>query len=168
MKKTTKKPAKAVAKKSTKVTTSAGPRITPFLMFDGNPEEAARFYVSVFKNSKVLSSNPMQATFVLDGQKFLSFNGGSHFSFSEGISLFVSVDTQQEIDYYWNKLTANGGSESMCGWLKDKYGVSWQIIPKILMELLGHKDRAKADRAMQAMLKMKKISIQGLLDAAIG
>ena len=167
--KNTKNPAKvtAPAKKPAKVGASAAPRITPFLMYKEKCAEAAKFYASIFKNSKVLSADTMSASFILDGQKFQAFNGGTHFNFSEGISLFVRCETQQEVDYYWDKLTA-GGAESMCGWLRDKYGVSWQIIPTILMELLGHKDREKASRAMQAMLRMKKISIQGLKDAAKG
>lgn len=148
---------------------SAEPRVTPFLMFREKCAEAAAFYVSIFKkNSKVLYSNPMSASFVLDGQKFNAFNGGPHFTFSEGFSVFVSVDTQKEVDYYWNKLIADGGAESQCGWLRDKYGLSWQIIPKALMELLGHKDREKANRATQAMFRMKKIIVQDLKDAADG
>ncbi len=154
-----------LVKKPPKVGVVGDSRITPFLMFNANPEEAAKFYVSVFKNSKILSANSMQATFVLDGQKFYSFHGGPRFQFSEGVSFFVSCDTQSEVDSYWEKLTSGGGAENMCGWLKDKYGLSWQIIPKILTELLGHKDREKANRATKAMLQMKKISIQGLQDA---
>jgi len=170
IKKATKK-TKSPAKKSPvgkTVKAQAGSSITPFLMFNEKCAEAAAFYVSIFKNSKILYANPMSASFVLDGQKFNAYNGGSHFSFSEGFSLFVSVDTQEEIDYYWNKLIADGGAESQCGWLRDKYGLSWQIIPKILMELFGHKDREKANRATQAMLKMKKIIVQDLKDAADG
>ncbi|MBI3563276.1 MAG: VOC family protein [Gammaproteobacteria bacterium] len=165
--KTTKHPKKVTvpAKKPTKVSASTAPRITPFLMYKEKCAEAAKFYASIFKNSKILSADTMSASFILDGQKFHAFNGGPHFNFSEGISLFVSCETQQEVDYYWNKLSADGGAESMCGWLRDKYGVSWQIIPSILMKLLGHKDREKAHRATQAMLQMKKISIQGLKDA---
>lgn len=167
---------KTVKKSSKKIKAPAGKsvqpgtasRITPFLMFREKCAEAAAFYVSIFKNSKVLYSNPMSASFVIDGQKFNAFNGGPHFSFSEGFSVFVSVDTQNEIDTYWNKLIAGGGAESQCGWLRDKYGLSWQIVPKILMELLGHKDREKANRATQAMFRMKKIIIQDLKDAAEG
>ena len=141
-------------------------RITPFLMFQENCAQAAQFYCSIFENSEILSSDPMSATFVLDGQKILAFNGGPSFSFSEGVSLFVSVESQKELDYYWDKLIADGGAESMCGWLKDKFGLSWQIVPTILMELLGDPDRDRANRAMQAMLQMKKLSVQGLKDAA--
>jgi len=159
-----------MASESEKKTGSVGagglPRITPFLMFREKCGEAAQFYVSIFKNSQVLYADPMSASFVLDGQKFNAYNGGPHFTFSDGISLFVSVETQDELDYYWNKLVSDGGQESMCGWLKDKYGVSWQVVPTILMELLSNPDRAKADRAMQAMLSMKKLSIQGLKAAA--
>ena len=141
-------------------------RITPFLMFKDGAVDAARFYVSVFKNSRILSSTPMSASFVLDGQTFHAYNGGQYFTFSEGLSLYVKCTTQREVDYYWNALTAGGGVESMCGWLKDKYGVSWQIAPDVLIQLLGSPDRAKADRAMQAMLKMRKIDIAALKKAA--
>ena len=141
-------------------------RITPFLMFNSGAVEAAEFYVSVFKNSRILTKTPMSASFVLAGQTFHAYNGGPHFSFSEGFSLFVNCTTQKEIDYYWNALTADGGAESMCGWLKDKFGVSWQIVPDVLMHLLGNPDRAKAQRAMQAMLKMKKLDIAALERAA--
>jgi predicted 3-demethylubiquinone-9 3-methyltransferase (glyoxalase superfamily) len=143
-------------------------RITPFLMFKEGAAEAAKFYVSVFKNSRILSSTPMSASFVLDGQTFHAYNGGPHFSFSEGVSLFVSCKTQKEVDYYYDALRADGGAESMCGWLKDKYGVSWQIVPDVLMQLLSDPDRAKADRAMKAMLQMKKLDIAALKAAAKG
>lgn len=107
----------------------------------------------------------MVVTFELEGQKFMALNGGPQFKFTEAISLFVDCETQQEVDELWKKLTANGGAESMCGWLKDKYGLSWQIIPNTLMELMGDKDPAKAHRVMQAMLKMKKIDIKALKEA---
>lgn len=151
-----------------RISAIAEPRITPFLMLNANPAEAARFYVSIFENSKIQSADPMQATFVLDGQKFHAFNGGERFTSSEGTSFFVSCTTQQEVDHYWNNLTADGGSESMCGWLKDKYGIFWQVIPTILMDLLGNKDRELANRAMQAMLKMRKVVIEELEAAAAG
>ncbi|HMV34652.1 MAG TPA: VOC family protein [Turneriella sp.] len=140
-------------------------QITPFLMFNANPEEAAKFYVSIFKKkSKILSSNPMQADFVLNGQRFFSYNGGDHpnFKFNWGVSFMISVETQKEVDYYWKALTADGGEESMCGWVKDKFGLSWQVTPNILLKLISHKDKTIADRAQQAMLKMKKIDIAAL------
>ena len=148
-------------------------RITPFLWFDGNAEEAMKFYVSIFKNSKIVSTMPgpdgtvMGGTFQLEGQEFLALNGGPQFKFTEAISLFVNCETQAEVDELWNKLTA-GGAESQCGWLKDKFGLSWQIIPSALGRLLGDKDRAKAGRAMQAMLQMKKIDIAKLQQAFDG
>ncbi|AXR62591.1 VOC family protein [Leptospira mayottensis] len=140
--------------------------ITPFLMFNANTEEVAKFYVSIFKKSKILTANSMQADFILNGQKFFAYNGGPDFQFSWGVSFMISVDTQKEIDYYWNALLAGGGKESMCGWLRDKYGMWWQVTPKILLQLVTHKDRAKAERATQAMLKMQKIDIATLKSAA--
>ena len=148
-------------------------RITPFLWFDGNAEEAMKFYVSIFKNSKIVSTmagpdgKVMTGTFELEGQRFMALNGGPQYTFSEAISLFVSCETQAEVDELWSKLT-DGGSESQCGWLKDKFGLSWQIIPSALGRLLGDKDRAKAGRAMQAMLQMKKIDIAKLQQAFDG
>jgi len=151
-------------------------KITPFLWFDGKAEEAMNFYVSIFKNSKVVrvsrygeagpgpKGSVMSATFVLEGQDFYALNGGPQFKFTPAISLFVSCETQQEVDDLWDKLSA-GGSQDPCGWLRDKYGVSWQIIPTILGKLLGDKDPAKANRVMQAMLKMTKIDIKGLQQA---
>lgn len=141
-------------------------KIVPFLWFDGNAEEAMNFYVSVFKNSKVLSvmgpkGKAISTTFQLEGQEFYALNGGPQFKFTEAISLFVNCETQQEVDELWAKLT-EGGEESQCGWLKDKYGLSWQIIPTILGKLLQDKDREKANRVMQAMLQMKKIDIAKL------
>ncbi|QNA43119.1 VOC family protein [Lacibacter sediminis] len=146
-------------------------KITPFLWFDGNAEEAMNFYLSVFKNSKKISTMPgpggtvMGVSFELDGLEFKGLNAGPMFKFNEAISFFVNADTQEEIDYYWNSLTADGGQESMCGWLKDKFGVSWQIVPPVLGELLSHPDREKAGRAMQAMMQMKKIIIADLQNA---
>ena len=137
-------------------------KITTFLWFDGNAKEAAEFYCSIFKNSKVLSANPMIVTFELEGQKFIALNGGPQFKFTEAVSLFVECETQEEVDKLWNTLTTNGGEESMCGWLKDKYGLSWQIIPKVLVELMNDKDQAKSQRVMQAMLKMRRIIIKDL------
>lgn len=140
-------------------------KITPFLWFDNKAEEAARFYESVFPNSKVIQVTPMVVTFELDGQQFMGLNGGPQFKFTEAFSLLVHCEDQKEVDYYWNKLTIDGGSESQCGWLKDKYGLSWQIVPKQLMELMSKPDREKANKVMQAMLKMKKIIIVDLENA---
>jgi predicted 3-demethylubiquinone-9 3-methyltransferase (glyoxalase superfamily) len=152
-------------------------RITPFLWFDNQAEEAAQFYTSIFKNSKINKLNRygdagpgpkgqvMTASFSIDGVEFTALNGGPHFKFSEAVSFVVHCQTQQEVDEYWEKLSA-GGKESQCGWLKDKFGLSWQIVPDALIELLGDKDAAKAQRVMQAMLKMTKIDIQKLKDAA--
>ncbi len=148
-------------------------KITPFLWFDGKAEEAMNFYVSIFKNSKVLSTIPgpngtvMGGTFQLEGQQFMALNGGPQYKFTEAISLFVNCETQAEVDDLWTKLTA-GGAESRCGWLKDKFGLSWQIIPSVLGRLLGDKDRVKANRAMQAMLQMKKLDIATLQQAYDG
>lgn len=141
--------------------------ITPFLMFNANPEEAAKFYVSVFKNkSKILRSSSMQADFILNGQRFFSYNGGPQFAFNWGISLMINVETQKEVDYYWEALLAGGGKESMCGWLQDKYGLFWQVTPNILLKLISHKDKEIANRAQQAMLQMRKIDIAALQAAA--
>ena len=146
-------------------------KITPFLWFDGNAEEATTFYLSIFKNSKMLSVMPgpggkaMGTTFELEGQKFHTLNGGPEYKFTPAISLFVSCETQEEVDDYWAKLTAAGGKPNRCGWLTDKFGLSWQIIPTALGRLLGDKDRVKAGRVMQAMLKMEKLDIKGLQKA---
>lgn len=142
-------------------------KITPFLWFDGQAEKAARFYVSIFKNSRILSTDAMSATFRLEGQEYIAFNGGPQFKFTPAISLFVSCKTQAEVDYFWRKLSA-GGRTQPCGWLKDKFGVSWQVIPSILGDLLGDDDREKAGRALQAMLKMKKLDIAKLKKAHAG
>jgi predicted 3-demethylubiquinone-9 3-methyltransferase (glyoxalase superfamily) len=151
-------------------------KITPFLWFDGKAEEAMNFYVSIFKNSKVVNvtrcgdggpgpkGTVMSAAFQLDGQEFLALNGGPMFTFSPAISLFVKCETQQEVDELWEKLS-EGGEKQRCGWLKDKYGLSWQIIPNALGEMLQDKDAAKSKRAMQAMLQMSKIDIKGLQQA---
>ena len=145
-------------------------KITPFLWFDDQAEEAMNFYVSIFKNSKILNVTPgpngkaFTVSFELDGQEFTALNAGPEFKFTEAISFFVNCEGQREVDELWEKLTA-GGEESQCGWLKDKYGLSWQIVPTVLGELLGDKDAEKANRVMQAMLKMKKIDIQMLQKA---
>ncbi len=148
--------------------------ITPFLWFDGKAEEATDFYVSVIKPSKVLSVNragpggPVFSTsFQLRGQEFIALNGGPMFKFTEAVSFFVDCKTQEEVDELWEKLSA-GGEIQQCGWLKDKYGLSWQIIPSALMQMLQDKDPAKAGRAMQAMLQMKKIDIAALRRAYDG
>jgi predicted 3-demethylubiquinone-9 3-methyltransferase (glyoxalase superfamily) len=143
-------------------------KISPFLWFDNQAEEAANFYVSIFKNSRVLSIMPgpngkaMGVSFELDGQEFKALNGGPQFKFTEAISLFVNCETQAEVDELWQKLTAGGGKPSRCGWLKDKYGLSWQIVPTVLGEMLGSKDRTKAMNAMNAMLQMDKLDIAKL------
>ena len=146
----------------------ASHKITPFLWFDNQAEAAARFYTSVFKNSKLLNVTPMVVSFEIEGQEIIALNGGPRFQFSEAFSLLVNCDSQDEVDYYWSRLTADGGQESMCGWLKDKFGFSWQIVPVQLSKLLGDKDRERAGRAMQAMLKMKKIDIATLERASHG
>jgi predicted 3-demethylubiquinone-9 3-methyltransferase (glyoxalase superfamily) len=137
-------------------------KITPFLWFDNNAEAAMNFYVSIFKDAQVLNVSPMTVSFRLNGQEFIGLNGGPEFKFTEAVSFFVNCETQAEVDELWSKLTSEGGEESQCGWLKDKFGLSWQIVPTILGELLGDPDREKADRAMQAMLKMKKLDIAAL------
>ena len=149
-------------------------RITPFLWYDGKIEDAVSFYRSVFPNSKVHGTAPgpvgslMSATIELEGQTLMLFNGGPHYTLTPAISLYVNCETQAEVDDLWTKLLAGGGKETQCGWLEDRFGLSWQIIPSILPRLLGDKDRAKAGRAMNAMLKMKKIDIAGLERAAAG
>jgi predicted 3-demethylubiquinone-9 3-methyltransferase (glyoxalase superfamily) len=142
--------------------------ITPFLWFDNTVPEAVKFYTSVFPDAKVEMSSDFLAVFEIQGQRFYALNGGSQFKFTEAVSFFISVDTQDEVDYYWNTLTADGGEESMCGWVKDKFGLSWQIIPRRLMEYQSSSDRAAADRANQAMLKMRKIIIADLDKAYAG
>jgi predicted 3-demethylubiquinone-9 3-methyltransferase (glyoxalase superfamily) len=151
-------------------------KITPFLWFDGKAEEAMNFYVSIFKNSKVMSVNRagpgpdapvFSVTFQLEGQEFYALNGGPQYSFTPAVSFFINCETQAEVDDLWGKLTA-GGQEQPCGWLKDKYGLSWQVIPSRLGQLMRDKDPAKAERVVQAMLKMKKIDIRGLEQACEG
>jgi predicted 3-demethylubiquinone-9 3-methyltransferase (glyoxalase superfamily) len=154
-------------------------KITPFLWFDSQAEEAANFYVSLFKNSKILNiarygdagpgpkGSVMLATFQLEGQDFMALNGGPTYTLSPAISLFVSCETQAEVDELWEKLTA-GGSEVQCGWLKDRFGLSWQVIPKALMELMQDKDPVKSQRVFKAMLGMTKIDIEGLKRAHRG
>jgi predicted 3-demethylubiquinone-9 3-methyltransferase (glyoxalase superfamily) len=155
-------------------------KITPFLWFDDQAEEAANFYASIFKDSRIVAitrypeSGPgpagsvLTVLFELEGQQFIALNGGPQFKFTEAISFSVDCKTQDEVDYFWEKLTADGGQESMCGWLKDKYGLSWQIVPAIVQELLQDKDAAKAERVMKAILQMKKLDIATLQRAASG
>jgi predicted 3-demethylubiquinone-9 3-methyltransferase (glyoxalase superfamily) len=155
------------------------PKITTFLTYDNQAEQAANFYVSVFENSKIVSTSRygeagpgpkgslMTATISLDGQELILLNGGPSFQFSQATSLFVSCETQAEVDRYWNKLS-EGGKQVQCGWLTDKFGVSWQIIPSILGKLLSDTDTKKAGRVMQAMMKMVKIDIAALKRAAEG
>jgi predicted 3-demethylubiquinone-9 3-methyltransferase (glyoxalase superfamily) len=149
------------------------------LWFDSNAEEAANFYTSIFKNSKILNvarygdagpgpkGSAMTVTFQLEGQQFIALNGGPHYTFSPAISFFVNCETQAEVDELWDKLSS-GGKEVQCGWLQDKFGLSWQIIPKQLMELMSDKDPAKSQRVFKAMLQMKKIDIEGLQRAYRG
>ncbi len=155
-------------------------KITPFLWFDNNLEEAVKFYTTIFKDSKVLEirrydeagpdgkTKVMTARFRLAGQEFTGINGGPHFQFTEAVSFVVHCKTQGEVDYYWRRLIAGGGQPSQCSWLKDKFGLSWQVVPGQLLDLLGDKDPVKAGRVMQAMLKMSKIVIKDLQRAHAG
>ena len=161
-------------------------KITPFLWFDGQAENAVKFYTSIFKDSKVgrtlryseevakVSASGQSAgsvltiEFEIEGQKFVALNGGPQFQFNESVSFVVNCKTQKEVDYYWQKLTAGGGEESACGWLKDKFGLSWQITPTVLIDMLHDKDADKAERVMQAMLQMQKIEIAKLKAAYEG
>ena len=155
-------------------------KITPFLWFDNNAEPAAEFYVSIFKNSKILNvsrygdagpgpkGSVMVVNFQLAGQEFIALNGGPPFKFSEAFSLVVNCENQKEVDEYWSKLTSGGGQESQCGWLKDKFGFSWQVVPAELGKLMSAKDPARANRVMQALLQMKKLDIAKLQRAADG
>ena len=158
-------------------------RITPFLWFDDQAEEAVKFYVSIFKDSKIVGTtrydeeasraagrpkgSVMTVAFELDGQEFTALNGGPLFKFTEAISLVVNCETQEEVDHFWNRLSA-GGQQVQCGWLKDRFGVSWQVVPTVLVAMLSDKDAEKAKRVMAAMLKMKKIDIGALRKAYEG
>jgi predicted 3-demethylubiquinone-9 3-methyltransferase (glyoxalase superfamily) len=159
-------------------------KITPFLWFDHQAEEAAKFYTSVFKNSKVgkilrydeaaakASGRPVGSVltieFEIEGQKFTALNGGPQFKFNESVSFVVYCETQDEVDYFWQKLTADGGQESECGWLRDKFGLSWQVTPTVLIEMLHDKDPKKSERVMNAMMQMQKINISKLKAAYAG
>jgi predicted 3-demethylubiquinone-9 3-methyltransferase (glyoxalase superfamily) len=159
-------------------------KITPFLWFDDNAEEAVKFYTSIFKSSKVgkiarydeagekaagrPAGSVMTVEFQLEGQDFVALNGGPQFKFTEAISFVVSCKTQAEVDHYWNKLIADGGKEVQCGWLRDKFGLSWQIVPTVLGEFLTSKDAGKSQRVMEAMLKMVKLDIDKLKKAYAG
>jgi predicted 3-demethylubiquinone-9 3-methyltransferase (glyoxalase superfamily) len=156
--------------------------ISPFLWFDDNAEKAVKFYISIFKNSKInkitrypensakqIGREPgsvMTVEFMLDGVEFVALNAGPQFKFNEAVSFVVTCDTQEEVDYYWEKLTADGGEPGPCSWLKDKYGLSWQVQPRLLVELLGDSDKARADRVMIAMMQMTKIDVAALKRAA--
>ena len=145
---------------------------TPFFWFDGNVGEAARFYCSVFKKSRIvrlngLANNIQSATLRLNGLELILFNGGPHYKLTPAVSLMVHCKTQREVDYYWKKLT-QGGEESRCGWLVDKFGLSWQIVPDMLFAVLSDRDEAKSGRAMQAMLQMRKLDIKALKRAHAG
>jgi predicted 3-demethylubiquinone-9 3-methyltransferase (glyoxalase superfamily) len=161
-------------------------KITPFLWFDDQAEEAAKFYTSIFRNSKVgrilrydeeaaktsQSGRPVGSVltieFEIEGQKFTALNGGPQFKFNESVSFVVNCKTQEEVDYFWEKLTAGGGRESECGWLKDKFGLSWQVTPTVLIDMLNDKDPKKAGRVMKAMMQMQKIEINKLKAAYAG
>ncbi|WP_118194699.1 VOC family protein [Albibacterium indicum] len=138
-------------------------QIYPCLWFDGQAQEAAQFYCSVFKNSKIITDNQMVVTFELNGKKFMGLNGGPEFKFNEAVSFVVDCETQEDIDHYWSKLTSDGGSEGRCGWLTDKFGVSWQIVPTILPKLLS--DPNKAENVMEVYSRMKKFDIKALENA---
>jgi len=138
-------------------------QIFPCLWFDGKAKEAADFYCTVFTNSKITSENPMVVMFEINGNKFMGLNGGPQFKFNEATSFVVNCDSQEQIDYYWEKLTANGGEESMCGWLKDKYGLSWQIVPSNIGKLMS--DPVKAQRIMPVLMQMKKLDMKKLEEA---
>jgi predicted 3-demethylubiquinone-9 3-methyltransferase (glyoxalase superfamily) len=156
------------------------PRITPFLWFDTEAEEAAEFYCSIFPNSKITNvsrytdagpqpaGSAMTVSFVLDGLELTALNGGPHFKLSEAFSLAISCADQDEVDYYWDKLTADGGEESQCGWLKDRYGLSWQVTPVGMVEIYNSDDPERVERAMKAMFTMKKLDLAALQAAADG
>ena len=137
-------------------------QLYPCLWFDGKAKEAATFYCTVFKNSKITVDTPMVVNFEINGQKFMGLNGGPMFRFNEAVSFVIDCADQAEVDYYWDTLTADGGEESMCGWVKDKYGLSWQVVPVELGKMMSAGDPKKGNAMMQALLKMKKLDIAGL------
>lgn len=138
-------------------------QIYPCLWFEGRAKEAAEFYCAIFKNSKITEENPMVVRWELDGKQFMGLNGGPNFKFNEAVSLVVECETQAEIDHYWNNLISNGGAESQCGWCKDQFGVSWQVVPKILSKLMA--DPEKGQRVVAAFMQMKKFDIEKLMNA---
>jgi predicted 3-demethylubiquinone-9 3-methyltransferase (glyoxalase superfamily) len=142
-------------------------RIVPFLWFDGNALEAAKFYCKIFNKSKILSSSPMSVTFELDGQTFYALNGGPNYKFTPAISFFISCKDQKEVDYYWNKLL-KGGLANRCGWLNDRFGLSWQVVPEALSKGLNGKDKIGAQRTLEAMMHMIKLDVKKLEDAYKG
>lgn len=142
------------------------PKITPFLWFKVPLDEPIAYYRSVFEEFEVHHESPQSASFTIHGQRFHALHGGPEHDFSEAVSFFIDCEDQEEVDYYWSRLTADGGAESRCGWLKDRYGLSWQVVPKALPQYLRDPDREKADRVMQAMLQMTKIDISELDRAA--
>ena len=143
-------------------------RITPFLWYDGKALDAAKFYGKIFKKSKIHSASAFSVTFELHGQMFYALNGGPTFTFNEAVSFFVTCKDQKEVDYYWTRLLKDGGQPSRCGWLKDKFGLSWQIVPTALSECLNGKDKIGARRAMEAMMHMEKLDVKKLKDAYAG
>lgn len=142
------------------------PAITPFLWFDAPLDEVVAYYQSIFESTKVIEVSPVTATFEIEDQRFLALNGGPHFRFNEAVSFFIDCADQSEVDFYWSKLTADGGEESQCGWLRDRYGLSWQVVPQALSRYLADPDREKAERVRRAMLQMRKIDVAALEDAA--
>jgi predicted 3-demethylubiquinone-9 3-methyltransferase (glyoxalase superfamily) len=143
-------------------------KIIPFLWFDNNAHEAVKFYTSIFKNSKIVNRSAMISTFELEGLRLMALNGGPRYKFTEAMSLYVSCESQQEVDYFWNAFLKAGGKEGQCGWLKDKFGLSWQIVPSVLEKLMSGPDPIKSGRVMDAMLKMIKLDIAGLTRAYEG
>jgi predicted 3-demethylubiquinone-9 3-methyltransferase (glyoxalase superfamily) len=155
-------------------------KITPFLWFDNNAEEAMNFYISLFKNARVVQTSRypegtpvpagtfMAGTFSIDDREFMVLNGGPHYKLTPAFSMLVNCESQEEVDYLWEKLTSDGGIEVQCGWLEDKFGVSWQIVPKVFFELLGRGDAEKTNRMMQALWGMKKLDVEGLKKAYEG
>ena len=143
-------------------------KVTPFLWFNNQAEEAAKLYCSIFKNSKIINQSPMMVVFEIEGQRFMAGNFGPHHQFNEATSFFVSCNSQEEVDYFWEKLTENGGKEDRCGWLKDKFGLSWQIVPASFSQLAGGPDPLKSQRVFAAMMQMNKLDLQKLQQAYDG